>query len=355
MIRFLILGFKALYQFEAYKIMDFFSHYYRTVKFKILIYYNFYKILLFLILNINISIVYNNKFSPPTFGDMFSVLMLVRLLGFNSNKIDFNLIQHETRSDWSYLDKEKQNDFKRDQILLAKMLLKNKVNYSRIFSPTKNVDIKETQKKFGNFNSLRYDIAPGVLQLISGRMIRKNTFPKNFLLQKKDFPLGCNFRYVSWHVRRGVWGQERNTTEEMILADFLSLRLLFPNHKIMIFSSVDGINFARDALKSLLPINKIFELDEILVDQPSSSYPDCIQYLVNSDFYFQRLGGGLGEIMHVTEVPFVIIETPGYYIFYSNFRLLPWLSNNQIRTGLGKTFLTDPLESIIKNAHSSFI
>ena len=66
---------------------------------------------------------YNNAISPTTYGDFFSVLMLVRFLALSGYKMSFSILDYSRRESWTPLTTEEQARFISDQMSLARYLL----------------------------------------------------------------------------------------------------------------------------------------------------------------------------------------------------------------------------------------
>lgn len=318
----------------------------------IIVFFLYIKIIIAVNLKKNISLVYDNNDSPPTYGDLMPVLMLVRFLSFFSKKIHFILIQKGRRHDWKYFSEDAALKFEHDQVLLSTLILKRIVN-KRITIINSESNLKDNLNigRYKNIVGFNYRYAPGILQLLAFNKLRKNKFPANFLFTSEEFPPKVDYKYVAWHVRKALWGLERDTGEEDIVKDFFELRKLFPSYRIMLFSTPNGISFARDVLQKNLPKENLLNLEHFLVNQIDPGFIESIPYLVNSQFYFQRIGGGLGEILNYTNVPYVYIDQRGYSFFYSKYKLSPWSKDDQIRTGLDQATKSASLESILRKVN----
>jgi len=311
---------------------------YQYSSFRLRILTNSIKIFIKIKLKKEISIKYDNLCSPPTYGDFFVVLAFCRFLSFFSKNTKLMIVQGNHREDWSSLSKLDRFLLEKDQLELVHLLLENT-------GLEKNVQV--FTPNLHNHNHVKsdlsdYKIIPGILQILAF-LFRKN-IPEEFFLRKKDFLLQEEKKYIAWHVRKGVWEKERNATESQLIMDYRSLRSLFPNHKIVVFSSKEGLDFTFKILTSKLNDQEIIKLHYAIERQQATSYVQCIPFLVNCDFYFQRIGGGLGEVIHLTNVSHLIIESFGYYVFHSKVKTLPWFNQYQIRTGL--TGQDDPIKNL---------
>lgn len=323
-----------------------FKHIFKQVRIYIFIYFIYLKIRIKIFLKKDITLVYDNRISPPTYGDYLVFLMLVRFLSLLSKKITFVLIQDELREDWYVLSNSEIADFQRQQILLTEYILRD-------FDIQNFIVLENNHLQMHSKNTIlsklfNYQHAYGVIQLLAKHKIKKNEFPKDFLLSAQSINTRLPFKYVAWNVRKGKWAPERDAKPELMVRDYISLRNLFPSNKIMLFSVADGLDFAFETLKHNLPKHWLEDLKENLIKQPVSDYISCLPYLLSSEFYFQRIGGGLAEILNYSEIPHLVVETQGYYYFYSKFRLLPWHKKNQLRTGSVSYFSSMSIELILK-------
>lgn len=322
---------------------------YNLISIYCFIYCIYLKIQIRLLLNQKIVVVYDNQVSPPTYGDYLVVLMLVRFLNFFSKKVIFILVQDKFRSDWDSLSKQEISNFMDQQVVLGNFVLKDfDLQNFQVLTSTQLHKYLRNKKNLIISPSFNYQHASGLIQLLVSFKLRMNNFPENFLFSDKDFNLVIPYKFVSWHVRLGTWGLERNPSESSILNDFISLRNLFPEYKIMLFSTNAGLKHTLSVLKNNLPQGLLGDIENSLVEQPVADFTSCIPYLHKSEFYFQRIGGGLGEIVNYSRVPFIIVENKGYYYFSSRFQLLPWHRKDQIRTGLTTNYVSMPLESLLE-------
>jgi hypothetical protein len=279
--------------------------------------------------NLNISLVYNHEFHPPTYGDYFIVVMIARFLSLSGHKV--NLIIKDTvrvGAVWNALNLNEQDSFVKDQISLAKKLLnkncelilidKNKTNLNIIDKVS--ADIQIDSKFFINW-------CPHLIHLLIKKY--KWPIPTEFLLKgakKLD-----DEKYLTWNVRKSIWAIHRDTSEESLIEDFKEIRTHFPSYSIIILSNKIGIDFA---FKTLFGTKspKIISWETIrVIPQPNDGFSGAIETILDSSFYFQRNGGGMALVPIFSEIPYLIfpIEKTNF-LGHKKSRIAPWASSDQI-------------------------
>ena len=240
------------------------------------------------------------------------------------------LDSHRIGNVWNAIPIESQDLFVLDQIKLAYEFLDGSCE---IIIKGK-FDVKSRTNDEMNSNHILvhsegfYQWAPYFLHLL----IEKHNWliPDGFLLEsKKEKP---EFRYVAWNVRKSVWANYRDTDSGSLNRDFLEIRSLYPEHSIVILSNQEGIDFAfRELENSNQDFSNLFTQGRILA-QPNFGFPGAIDWVLNSDFYFQRSGGGMGVIAIFSSVPYVMysVERTSFFGHYRNRRISPWSAGNQI-------------------------
>ena len=267
--------------------------------------------------SLTVKFVYKTENAPPTFGDLLQTLMFVRFLALSGFKIDFVLNSKNVRSDWQSLKLDEQEKLKDDFFNLVKKILPKNCTLGS------SKDVYISNKIFFFDHKKIHLLAPYLLFMIINKY--KFEIPENYLLSKK---LNSNSKYVSMHVRRGLWDLKRNIDIATITKDIKFLQRYFPNHPIMILSTLPGLNSVFSDLATIytntLPNNNKLNI----IKQPSDGYINCMEYVLGSDFYLQRSGGGLSIIAIYSKIPYVIISESKYpWVRYKKF--MPWSSSNQ--------------------------
>jgi hypothetical protein len=287
------------------------------------------------------SFEYDNSTSPPTFGDLFQVLMLARYLSLSGLIIEFVFVDSgNRRSDWMALSRSEQDRFLTEQVDLARELL----------PPTVAIRVDESRHVAADCatrsNSYKvlvhlldqgrpiYPATPSLLHsLASSKQLPQ---PSGFLLDEDTEHLLVSplpwvpGPYVAWHVRQGSWDPARDSTDAAMIRDFLELRQLFPSHSVMIFSTNNGINGALSALDHANLLGAMHDRGLAVTGQPVTGFSAAIPFILGADFYFQRRGGGIAMVPIFSHVPYLIISGDGnYYYGRKGSRLVPWANAQQ--------------------------
>jgi len=286
-------------------------------------------------------LVYENEFSPPTYGEILQVAMLARFMALSGLRVEFLLVDGtDRRSDWSFLTPEEQQAFVLEQKELVHALLPTgailrclsslEFETSNLATPGNHVLLaRRVRKKIG--------IYPHVPRILD-RLARNfgDACPEGFLLDKSEFvsdhPDWLDERpYIVWNVRVGVWDRARNPSLESVIQDFRDLRLLFPSHRIAIFSTPSGIE---STLGHLIASGELCLSDlnsQRVFSQPDTGFLATIPWVLRSDFYFQRLGGGLSLVPAYSRNPYLtLIEWTSYWTGFRGKRIVSWAKSDQI-------------------------
>jgi hypothetical protein len=285
--------------------------------------------------NSTIVIKYDHSNSPPTYGDYFVILMIARFVSMSGYTVRFEILDSvRAGSVWNAMNVKRQDEFVLDQIELAgeylsdvcEIFIEGKfANKSRVIGNS----FTKPNLDYIHVHSVEfYQWAPYFLHLLIKR--HKWDIPSGFLLKsKRDKP---KFNYVTWNVRKSVWAIYRDTDAISLHRDFLELRKLYPAHSIVILSNQEGLDFAFKEIEKIDPSFSSLVSREIVMAQPDNGFGGAIDWLLHSDFYFQRSGGGIGIIAIFSSVPYVIysVEKTSFLGHYKNRRIAPWSTGNQV-------------------------
>jgi hypothetical protein len=282
-----------------------------------------------------IVIGYDNSNSPPTYGDYFVVLMVARFISMSGNQVRFEISDTQRGGKvWDTLRVEEQDSFVLDQIFLAQEYLNDncQIIVKGKFQGESTYKSNEKMKWERNCIEVQtkefYQWAPYFLHLLIQRHDWK--IPSNFLLKAK---IGRpDFNYVTWHIRKSTWAKYRDTNVASLKRDFEEIRHLFPTHKIIVLSNQEGLEFSFRMLDDLNPSFTALVSQGKVLPQPDRGYIGAISWILNSDFYFQRSGGGIGIIPIFSSVPYVMysIEKTSFFGHHRNKKIAPWSTENQI-------------------------
>ena len=285
--------------------------------------------------NSTVLIKYSHEINPPTYGDFFIILMLARFISLNGSRVLFMIDDQERSGDlWNYLSPDQQDSFVFDQIALARQYLNSncEILVTGKFGHESSASMPMIDSTKGNiidaFPQTLARWSPYLLELLIYTYSWK--VPDKFLLSSEK--LLTNSPYIAWNVRKSVWAEYRDTSARSLKRDFAALRKIFPNHSIVILSNKEGLSFAFKELANLeTPIP--FKIGKISVlPQPDDGYIGAINWVLNSDFYFQRIGGGMGVIAIFSSVPYIIfsVEKTSFHEKFRKTSISPWATKNQI-------------------------
>ena len=282
-----------------------------------------------------IEVTFDTSNAPPSYGDFLNVAMMARFLATSGFDVIFRIRDTGVRrTDWSDLSPPKQEQHLEACFDLASALLSSKATVERS-SEIWREEQNALPSPMEHQSVPAYMLSQTLLHILMD--MRGWRLPEGFLLSNQDFhpptalPSGP---FVSWHVRRGIWDKARDTTGSGVLTDVRQLHQVFPGHQIMLFSSPAGIDFTLE----LLAANSSQSFP--VIAQPQSGFLEAAPYLLASDFYFQRRGGGLSQFAIYSELPYLILnDHASYYHLRSGDRLVPWATVTQryvIKRGVGR-------------------
>ncbi|CAB4820407.1 unannotated protein [freshwater metagenome] len=288
--------------------------------------------------NTRLRVVNDNAVSPPTYGNLFEVIMLARFLEAGGHRVEFDIVDSgDRRADWGELDATAQTNFAHDQVALARYLLPKPVVQHMLSSPLRVEEQHAWNPALtlfsGAYDPPVYSLAPYLLHVLSTG--RTRSIPAGFLLDANSFPISIQTPppeqpYIAWHVRRGTWSPERNATDSALASDLLQLREIFPRHSIMLFSTPNGIEHALQVLSDEGLISDMERDGLAVVGQPETGFTAAVPWILGADFYFQRIGGGMGIVPIYSSMPYLQInDWRSYYYGIDGDRLVPWARVNQ--------------------------
>lgn len=243
------------------------------------------------------------------------------------------------RADWGDLTPDQQEVHLDDCSELASVLLRSSASVEWSEQPLQD-DTNAPTSPLENQPEPAYIVAESIFHVLLEQL--DWDLPDRFLLTGADFAEPADSQpgpYVSWHVRRGIWEKGRDNTPAGVLSDIRQLRAAFPDHDLMVFSSPLGLEFARSHLA-----DSPRGLDRVIF-QPEPGFLAAASYVLASDFYFQRRGGGLSQVAVYSAVPYLILnDHASYYYLRQGDRLVPWASDDQryvIKRGVSGLSIAD--------------
>lgn len=253
----------------------------------------------------NLLIIYNLQVESPNFGELTDCLLLARYLASRKMRIRFLLVIPQTMDTESpNLTTTRLTELRR----LAGALCGGDIELScvgQLPDPRKegsdwvHVLFSEQVHRFQPI----FPLAP-MLFSIPG-FVRKFGDPKRLIEWN---PSG----YVGWHVRFSKENTARNYYSNQRLADDAeALARRFPNLPIRIFTDEIGrIRFTAIVEKDQT-LQVLVNTGRLML-QKSTNFAEATAEAAGCNFWFQRLGGGIGEIPIFSPMPFLILSEDFY-------------------------------------------
>lgn len=280
-------------------------------------------------------ITYDNLASPPTIGDLLYVVMCARFFATKGFKVIFHLIDDGYRSDWETLSDQEIKKFVELQLAIIKSFtsklqidvkkisfldhvteVKNGANNKYVFF-CKNETLHRLKIYGYSFNILNYLLSSETDEFLEKFLLSSvnlGTKNQNQVTQKN---------YVTWNARRNLmWEQNRNLTDYEFLNYYERISLRHENQRIILVSDLDSIEYYMNlaAKKNLrLEQSKSFGVDFI----------DDSYLVLNSDFYYQLKGGGMGLVALMSDLPFEIVIRTGNENYWRYPTLTSWQKPSQ--------------------------
>lgn len=275
----------------------------------------------------HICVTYNNFYSPPTYGDFFTVIMLVRYFAALGKKIDFVIDdQIPRRSDWAELgDIPEQEFFVREQESLARFVLHDFEEVKVMTKRHPNNKVYELNRFLDESEAPLYWLAPLILE--EAIFYNGQKLPNSFLLESRR---GNLKKFVAIHVRFGKWDPTRDTNIADLRLDIKLINKNFPGHDIVIFSSrKELLKIFKESFGKEYPNHVDFNGITIR-PQRNDGFLHALVEISESSFYFQRLGGGMAVAAIYSSIPYLILE-PNFTYFYCQKKifLTSWASRSQ--------------------------
>ncbi len=273
-----------------------------------------------------LDIQYDTSTSPPTYGNFMEVVMLCRYLIEEGYEVRFELMDdpEKRRQDWSNLEPAQQQELLMEFNTIANKLIPAPLHKRLAPSHGWQPSTKVTW----------YQVSPYLLHLLYKRSnpARSNSF----LLTMNDFAVNSPHTsiyepYIAWHIRHNLlWGKDRNSTRSSIISDFLTLEKAFPERAIVILSTPGGVSMALDVLAQEGFTSEKRKGGAGVRGQKKIGFLETIPVALGAEFYFQRLGGGMGIGPIFSSLPYLILSnTKSYYFNHTGTKLVSWATSAQ--------------------------
>lgn len=155
---------------------------------------------------------------------------------------------------------------------------------------------------FRSHNLTRTPIVHGAMALFGVRkFVEKFGDPKTLVDWK---PSG----FVGWHIRSSPLNSARNYHNvKLLVRDARALTTSFPGVEIRVFTDSNGRREVSEAATQQSFLEKMLSQGTITF-QRASDFPGAAIEAASSDFWFQRLGGGINLVPLFSEMPFLILS-----------------------------------------------
>lgn len=288
----------------------------------------------------HVTIIYDNLASPPTIGDFINVVMIGRYFLSKNVSIKFYIINGEYRSDWCAFTQAEKNIFVDFQIDLVKKFIPISEIEVTIINWEDCLKIIQRNTLAADLVFLRDRVASregiygdcfNILNFLL--LLESHSTLDKFLLKSTDFSTYISENksppnnYVSWHVRyNNLWGQERNLSIDQFEYYLDRISKLHSGKDIILVSDSVGCDYYKGLLKRI-NINANIGFSK---DLNNDFYGDCF-VILNSDFYYQLRGGGIGMVAIYSNLPYEIVDPCDNEIAWLNPRFSSWAGVNQKR------------------------
>ena len=284
-----------------------------------------------------ITLFYDCKISPSTFGDFFHFIMLARFFRASESKVELYLISDQFRESWySQYD----NKFRE-----SKEIINVKKKYLKLISKSFiNLHLNEIDFHSINFNSKKLEESVYNLEEVKNREPSyKNNFnylnelfflldenqKKEFFLSKRELKntkftfnkfitLACRFNPF----KKG--SLKRNMLDYEFIQIVMELKKKFQNHQIIIISDKVGTEYFKIISKNN-NLKLFFSYDF------REGVDTDLQIILRSKYYITyKGGGGISATLPYTKIPYLIhTEAFTNEIFWKKKMLTSWEQSNQ--------------------------
>jgi hypothetical protein len=298
-----------------------------------------------------VTIVYDNFCSPPTYGDFMYVIFLARFLLSYDVKIKIVILNGDYRDDWNTIrDQGKIRWFITEQERVARFFLGGCAEIVATdwlsFTSGFNSDLEKGVILFkGDVLERKpiYHFCFGILNILLKRKGLKKHLDLTLFhasnaldylgkqkLLAKNIPDKC----IALVCRRNLyWGLERNLSDSDFISLIEKITEKIPSYHIICLSDTVGTNYFRNLAETSLPQFS----DTILFskDFSSSFLGDCLIALKSKGF-IQLAGGGITTPVLFSSVPYLVMFDPGPVMQHRAHMLTSWASKKQIFRGVSE-------------------
>ena len=284
----------------------------------------------------NILIVYDTLASPPTYGDFFYTVMFARYFTSRDISVNFVIVEGSSRWDWSVLDDSEKNNVMHDYVEIASVLLDPYLATIEVLTSQQllakmsdnlaNGVYVPFQKNVANRSSV-YSFVMDTLNGLCSKSSQSHV--DRFLLSFEELRQKVSFRkphepYITWGCRYSTkWGFDRNTSEERFVQIHSRLKLLYPDHSIMVVSDSVGCQHFRE-LAVKYGLNCLFSKDY------SSTLMGDGGLILGSTYFFMHVCGGIVVFPWFSQVSYEMLISLVHEKPWTTDKLYSWSSKKQI-------------------------
>lgn len=262
-----------------------------------------------------IFIVYDNNISPPAHGDFMNIFMLAKW--FSTNKIETHLIIIDQSFGCRFWINNSEG--------LIKAFLQFQIDIIISWAPKMNFYTKNLswdrfwnlKSDFGNSDYILFEkqvLNRSMIVNYAFNLINKLTpfgpelIKDNWRLGKKsDSKSIFETPYIALNIRKSEVHFTWNNSESQIIEIYRFLKFNFPTLKIIVLSDLIGTNYTKE-IANRHKMDLIFSKDH----PDNNSYIEDANIILNSSFYFQFSGGGMSTVAFFSNIPYLILQKPGY-------------------------------------------
>jgi hypothetical protein len=279
--------------------------------------------------NKKITVFFSDEDTPPLIGDFLVVALFVKYLSLLEVKIDFYVIRKRGNGKiWDRTTELQLNEYYRQQQLITKdqLTFGVKTIYTKQLKSDLETLVADGSDLLINLPRLE-SICPYVVFLLMKNF--NDYLPDDFLLfnrSQSDFA-----PYITWGLRFSKWQKYRNSSKKSISKDFNALLKFFPNRNIVVLSDKAGLKHAFEVLFGLSDPVEIVHNGIRILPQPQDGFFEGAGYLLGSEFYFQRSGGGMFVPAVFSKIPYLCFQEHQNNFYGRKWlKAFSWSSKNQL-------------------------
>jgi len=286
-----------------------------------------------------ILIIYDMSCTTSTYGDFLYFLILSKYFVSKKIKVTICILNDRLHYEWKNFHKDKINQMLKEYIEISSTILAEEYFQIKFFK--KRDLLVNYSKKYIVFQKMAYarkSINIYLFNLID-ELINQEPSKKNYLFCRSNFiPSPISDDYIGFHIRWNVnYGMDRNIKEDEFIKICIALKTRFPKYNILIISDNMGCDIAKNFANN-------HNLDLLYSKDYSISFLQDMAILMNSKFYTQFKGGGIGVVAYFSSLPMVTMG-----IFYGRHEI-PYKKNKvlKIHNDDQKSFSNISLNKFVK-------